>query len=511
MSWYRAVTTDAKDIINIPGTADASWLKPQQQIHTAAGKHYTVRRCVADSSSFVPQLTVTLTARHGPELPPGSDVWFTLDANLAAVSSPPASSSGASAYPPAPSYPAAPDADFGPSSSSSTSTHGAKKAGRGRHHNEAQPPPKTLSSLAQSLDDIRKLDGGGGADEPVETLAPAGKTVCGPLIFLFLMHMGVLAVNIQFCQYIGSFRIWTAVVGYVLLGYQFLAMATSVLTHIVGTYWFRRDDLKFVNLALVIVNFVVVLSMGIPLAWTSGRQTAASNWLEAPMTQSVNCWRQPNMTFNQFDTSFITFGEQSWVVDYMTRDKQKIVADVELDDAGAPVATHMYIVAPLRYTGNVPCNIKIFVACFATLAASRLSSIAPQTADARTCGWELPVTGVVLRVINNNEAFFNFADASDAQWWYKAWQLTGWGNVQGPRASVFAWYSGESPNDIQDEFDLADDAATAVEICMWAIGGFFLFVIAFCLLRLRSDSRSCDCECCDCSDFCDCFSCCCCD
>lgn len=527
MSWFRGVATNNKSELIIPGTGDTTWLKADTNLYTNARKKLVVAS-VSLASGDEPQLNVQLKKPIPDAIhKSGAEIWFTLDKSVAdefcnahgiAGGAGSSSSNAASAYPSLADGSNKATIDGFKSDKGGGRGRGGRGGGSRRNNNDDDGsanngPAVNASNLLSERPHVDDYDTLGSNDKDGACCAFGAqkKSFCGPFWFMLTLHVGVLMANLYLCNYIGTFRVWTAVVGYVFLGYQVMAMASSVVVYVFAKNFFF-EELKFVNVGLIITNFILVLSIGIPYAWSAGRQNAANNLLEGPVTKTIDCYRKPNMTFNQFDTGFLTFAENAWMIDYETRSKQKIVADVEADGSSTP-DYYNYLVAPMRYTGNVPCALNIYVACFATTrkkagSDAKLTSLKPDSVESKACGWNFPVTSIVLRVIQNNEAFFNFGDASDSRWWYKAWKLTGpTANLYAPpgqpsNTSVFTWYGGEGPGDIQKQLEASQDSERVIMICWLAIGIPMLALVAALMIKSAMDSSSSD-DCGDC-DGCDC-------
>jgi len=191
--------------------------------------------------------------------------------------------------------------------------------------------------------------------------------------------------------------------------------------------------------------------------------------------------------------------ETTWRIDWQLRGRQRVAADVYVDEENPSIRyVYNYVVAPLRYTGNAPCNYSMYVACYKETRATMPSL---DLADVTTCAWNTGVNAVVLRVLNNNEAFFAVATDADIRLWLNA--VAKAPNPQpGFDEKLVLWYAGESPNDLVAIQDAAERTGKLVERLMIYL---YWLPILWMVRVLLEDQRDCEAICSPCAALADCL------
>jgi len=350
----------------------------------------------------------------------------------------------------------------------------------------------TRTPLQTSIDwnAKEKLVGGG--------CCPNGVKRALSSIIIIVLTTALLYGNYKMCELIGRRGPWLAVLAWTILGN--LACAV-ILTGLFTKLHMLFNETSFgnfsdgVNTLAIITGVLLVVwvnACGIPLAMYTAQDVAAAQYLNPSMWKYANCWREPNLDFAPNQAHFVFLEEPQWYVDYKDRRFQKTWTLQGQDDDGSLNKKFWnYCIAPLRYTGAVPCNINFWAVCYRYTTNNAAASC--NDADAANCGWQQPPTGVALRVLNENEMFFRAADKEDISAWNNALALAG-SSPSGQSRNILVGYGWETPDVIQDYQTKARGQKLAVSIAMMVGFPVLTLIIHMWYYICGDGGRNCDCD-----------------
>lgn len=446
--WYQATVTNATSF-HVSGT-DWDWLKAHED-STDHHVHVAIHNgavCVVQSIKRKKEVTtIKLQSAHGVTATP--DLYFAVTsaaprsaeeapATAAAAASQQPQSEGADAYPVLPqestAFPAGDDDDGRASRNPSDDNCAAV----------VTEPAEMGEPYGNDYDDNQRM-----ASNDRGCCESAGKFVLS-FVIIFVLFSVTIVINSEVSQAIGQSRIgWLNVIWWVLAVSPIITvvMCFFVLRLLKCTLYYAYDDERRALEMCILMGiwiYCFVIAVCTPYAWAHAQYQAAVRLTAPSRTVSYHCWNNPTAPMSQGTTEFVFLEEPFWRID-TTQGMQKIGVVPETDDA----SSYSFCVAPLVYSGSVPCNYTTFYAvCYHSLAGA-----SPCTAaDMAACGWNtLPVNGIVQRVINRNEEFFKVTE-SDTEYDYimLAFNRATAGN-RGQSLPVV--YAGTSPTEVADLVD----------------------------------------------------------
>lgn len=527
MSWYKGEAVDGTTFV-VKDQQDGAWImqRPTRDIFLQSGRVARVKD--ASYEILFECLQVQLEEVHGIGI--GQEVWFTLPEFVFA---PPASAAETPSYSPiaaastdyaVPSYPGMPGGakttpaeevrkrmqqGGGGGGGGGKRRNKKGKGGKQNSHDDHSDDDNAHHSdeeLSGMLGDVSEkyraqvdVDEGGSssASSPTSSSSRGLFSANNRKLALFsllvsIVDMGMLAANLEVCIAIGdSATNWLFVLLWSLLGILlFLAVQVFLIAVVVknlmgASSYSRVESLSnMMTFGSIIAMVIVVNAFGVPAAWAQAQITAADRYLLPGSTKNVGCWRNPNEVLTQGNAHFVFVSEPQWMVDWADRRVQKMHTEKGTDDEGKDNGKrYNFCVAPIKYTGNVPCGLNMWAVCFRETTWQTMASC--EDVDAATCGWQYPVNGMTLRVLNTREQFWR-VEQEDIDLINKALAKTTQTSSVPP---VLVGVGFEGPAEIEDFQEKAEKVLDGMRIGAYTLMAVVCLILAF-ISYLETDGIS---------------------